>query len=448
MRSSVETLAITSIDSHDSFARFIRSVHSAWGENSRNDRLRIVHKGQRVALTGVVISALLAVAKIVTGAISGSSALLADGFESAGDVLASGLVWLGLTWAAKPADENHPYGHGRAETISGLVVGLLLLCGGLAIAIEAFLNVGPANRVPAGYAVWPLAVSIVVKLWMMRLKYTTARSIGSNALMTDAMNDTVDTFSGVLALSALALTLYDPVHFLHFDHYGAGAVGMIMVLAGARAIFRTGQDLMDTQPENDLLNDIREIARGVAGVDGVEKVFARKTGLRHHVDLHLEVNPAMTVRQSHLLGHAVESAILEQMRAIADVLVHIEPSVRAHAETTMTKLADTTLNLADLKPSQEPFGELRMYFEGKTDQLKSMIAGSIVLAPGASPHPPHLHEEEEFMLVASGTGEIVCGDHTTQVGPGAMMYCAGDKLHGIINTGSTPMLFYFYKWLA
>jgi cation diffusion facilitator family transporter len=407
-----------------------------------------VLKGQRVALTGVIISALLAVSKILTGVISGSSALLADGFESAGDVLASGLVWLGLTYAAKPADENHPYGHGRAETISGLVVGLLLLCGGLAIAIEAFVDAGPGNIVPANYAVWPLIISIAVKLWMMRLKYTTARSIGSAALMADALNDTVDTFSGIVALSALALTLYDPVHFLHFDHYGACAVGVIMVLAGIRAIFRTGQDLMDTQPENDLLRDIRAIARDVPGVDGVEKVFARKTGLRHHVDLHLEVNPAMTVRQSHLLGHMVESSILERMSTIAHVLVHIEPSVRAHTEIPLAKLPDVTLNLSDLKTARESFGDVRMYFEGRTDKLKSMTAGSIVLAPGMSPHPPHLHEEEEFMLVAEGTGEIVCGDETKLVGPGAMMYCAGDKLHGITNTGATPMLFYFYKWLA
>lgn len=405
-------------------------------------------KGQRVALTGVVISALLAVSKILTGIISGSSALLADGFESAGDVLASGLVWLGLTYAAKPADENHPYGHGRAETISGLVVGLLLLCGGLAIAIEAFVDAGPGNKVPASYAVWPLIISVAVKLWMMRLKYTTARSIGSAALMADAMNDTVDTFSGIVALGALALTLYDPAHFLNFDHYGACAVGIIMVLAGIRAISRTGQDLMDTQPENDLLKEIRAIARNVPGVDGVEKVFARKTGLRHHVDLHLEVNPTMTVRQSHLLGHTVETSILERMSTIADVLVHIEPSLRAHPESATNKLPDATRNLSDLKTVEEAFGQIRMYFEGRTDQLKSMTAGSIVLAPGMSPHPPHLHEEEEFMLVAEGTGEIVCGDRTKPVGPGSMMYCAGDKLHGITNTGTTPMLFYFYKWLA
>jgi mannose-6-phosphate isomerase-like protein (cupin superfamily) len=283
---------------------------------------------------------------------------------------------------------------------------------------------------------------------MMRLKYTTARTIGSNALMADAMNDTVDTFSGIVALGALALTLYDPVHFLHFDHYGACAVGSIMVLAGIRATFRTGQDLMDTQPELKLLDGIREIARNVPGVDGVEKVFARKTGLRHHVDLHLEVNPAMTVRQSHLLGHLVESAILTRMGTIADVLVHVEPSVRSNAETTANKLPDVTLNLADVKRTKEPFGEVRMYFEGKTDHLKSMTAGGILLAPGMSPHPPHLHEEEEFMLVAEGAGEIVCGDEIKAVGPGAMMYCAGDKLHGIRNTGSTPMLFYFFKWLA
>ncbi len=407
-----------------------------------------MNEGQRVALIGVVISAFLALFKILTGAVSGSSALLADGFESAGDVLASGLVWLGLTYAAKPADDNHPYGHGRAETISGLVVGLLLLCGGLAIAVEGFVNAGPANRVPARYAVWPLVISVGIKLWMMRLKYTTAKRIGSAALMADAMNDSVDTFSGFIALSALSLTLYDPAHFLHFDHYGACAVGVIMIVAGVRATLRTGQDLMDTMPESDLLNDIREVARAVPGVDGVEKVFARKTGLRHHVDLHLEVDPGMTVRASHYLGHRVEEAILERMRSIADVLVHIEPTGGYLAETALhSKLADTTRALADVPPAIDAFGAVRMYFEGRTDQLKSLTAGSIVLHPGMSPHAAHQHPEEELMLVVEGHGEIVCGDETKQAGPGAMMYCAGNKIHGITNTGSTPLTFYFYKWL-
>jgi len=98
--------------------------------------------------------------------------------------------------------------------------------------------------------------------------------------------------------------------------------------------------------------------------------------------------------------------------------------------------------------TQEDCGEHHVFFEGATDLLKYMIAGSLRLKAGMTPHPPHQHPEEEFMLVTEGTGEIEVDGQTTQVGPGSMMYCAAGKYHAIVNTGATPMLFYYYKWLA
>lgn len=100
------------------------------------------------------------------------------------------------------------------------------------------------------------------------------------------------------------------------------------------------------------------------------------------------------------------------------------------------------------KLTREAFGDLRIYFEGSTRQVKSMTAGSLRLKPGMSPHPPHQHPEEEFMVITEGSGEITVDGATTKVGPGSMMYCAAGKLHGIVNTGKSPLLFYFYKWQA
>lgn len=100
------------------------------------------------------------------------------------------------------------------------------------------------------------------------------------------------------------------------------------------------------------------------------------------------------------------------------------------------------------KVTHEPFGDLEIYFEGPTDQLKSVTGGSLRLKAGMEPHPPHAHPEEEFMIITEGTGEIVVEGKTTKVGPGSMMYCAGGRPHGIKNTGSAPLLFYFYKWMA
>ncbi len=112
------------------------------------------------------------------------------------------------------------------------------------------------------------------------------------------------------------------------------------------------------------------------------------------------------------------------------------------------KLPNATLNPDKATVTKETFGENRVYFDGPTGQLKTMTAGSLMLKPGMSPHPPHQHEEEEMMVIAEGTGEIVVDGKKSNVGPGTMMFCAAGRLHGIVNTGKTPLLFYYYKWKA
>ena len=109
-------------------------------------------------------------------------------------------------------------------------------------------------------------------------------------------------------------------------------------------------------------------------------------------------------------------------------------------------LPNATLDPKQSKLTREPFGDLRIYFDGPTDQLKSMTAGSLLLKAGMTPHAPHQHPDEEFMVVTEGTGEISMEGKITRVGPGSMMYSAAGKLHGIVNTGKTPLLFFFYKW--
>lgn len=112
------------------------------------------------------------------------------------------------------------------------------------------------------------------------------------------------------------------------------------------------------------------------------------------------------------------------------------------------KLPNAVIAAKNAKVTHEPFGDLRVFFEGPTDQIKMMTAGSLMLKPGMSPHPPHQHEEEEFMVITEGTGEISMDGKITPVGPGSMMFSAAQRLHGIVNTGKVPLLFYFYKWKA
>jgi cation diffusion facilitator family transporter len=285
--------------------------------------------GRRVALTSMLVSAGLAAAKITIGLRANSTAVVSNGLESAGDVLASGLVLLGLVMASKPPDAQHPYGHGRLETLSALVVGIMLVVGGSLISFRSLERVSEVQHAPAAYAIWPLMASIVIKSLMSLWKRRYGRKIRSSALVADAWNDTVDVLSGTTALVALGLTLIDPDKFVAADHLGGCAVGAIVMFLGIRVVRDTTLLLMDTMPDPAALDRIRQVALTVPGALGVEKCFARKTGLQWHVDLHLEVDPEMSVYDSHELATKVRDRVRERLDWVADVLVHVEPHLLA-----------------------------------------------------------------------------------------------------------------------
>ena len=284
-----------------------------------------MHTGQRVAIVGMVVSATLAVAKIIAGLAGHSTAVVADGCESAGDVFSSGFVLLGLTLAAKPADEDHPYGHGRIETLTGLLIGLLLTAAGVLISAASFEHLGQARPPIEVFVIAPLIISAVAKSGLATYKFRHGKKLRSASLTADAWNDAMDILSALAALAAVGLTLADPVRFLDADRIGGIAVGLIVVFTGVRVARDTALQLIDTMPDPQRMDEIRATAATVAGVRGVEKCFARKTGLRYHVDLHLEVDPDMTVRRSHEIAHNVQVRIKEKLDWVADVLVHVEP---------------------------------------------------------------------------------------------------------------------------
>jgi cation diffusion facilitator family transporter len=280
---------------------------------------------RRIAVTSILVSGCLAAGKLTVGLRAQSAAVVSDGFESAGDVLASGLVLLGLVLAAKPPDEDHPYGHGRVETLSALVVGLLLVISGALISARSLEHAFDPQHTPAAYALWAVAVSIVVKSFLSVTKLRYARKIRSSALKADAWNDTVDVLSGTTALIGLGLTLWNPMKFAAADHLGGAAVGLIVIFLGVRVVRDTTLLLMDTMPDAESMARIRSVAMSVPGAMGIEKCFARKTGLQWHVDLHLEVDPELTVSESHEIATQVRIRVKETLDWVADVLVHVEP---------------------------------------------------------------------------------------------------------------------------
>jgi cation diffusion facilitator family transporter len=280
---------------------------------------------RRMALTGLAVSAALAVLKITIGLAAGSAATVADGVESATDVFASGLLILGLTIAARPADRNHPYGHGRFEILTGLAIGLVLCVTGGAISFRSYSHIGHAGPPPQSFAIWPLLLSLGAKAALSYYKLRIAKRIQSGALAADGKNDFVDVISGFTALVALGLTLFDPVRFADADPMGAVAVGGIVFFLGLQVMWETSEQLVDTMPDDTNLEELRAVAMSVPGVEYVEKILARKTGLRWHVDMHVHVNPSMTVRDSHIVAGTVKSALRTKLDWIENVLVHIEP---------------------------------------------------------------------------------------------------------------------------
>jgi len=289
---------------------------------------------RRIALAGIGISAVLAIVKIVVGLAADSVAVVSDGFESAADCLTCGLVLAGLWVAAKPADKEHPYGHGRFETLTGLAIGAMLVATGTGISLRA-LDQRNVVHAPALYAIWPLIGSILVKLVTSAAKFRFGRRIGSAGLAADAWNDLVDIFSGAVALVAVGLSILAPSRLAAADHYGGFAIGLIVVFIGLRVVRETVLQLMDTMPDEMQVAQIRGAALRVPGALGIEKCFARKTGLRYHVDLHLEVDPDLTVRASHEIARAVKRTVKADLPWVEDVLVHVEPYLARHATATI-----------------------------------------------------------------------------------------------------------------
>ncbi|MBK9242660.1 MAG: cation diffusion facilitator family transporter [Acidobacteria bacterium] len=136
----------------------------------------------------------------------------------------------------------------------------------------------------------------------------------------------MDILSAVAALTAVGLAMYDPGRFLVADHYGGFVVGIVVVITGLRVVKGASSELVDTMPPQELTAEVIAVAKTVPGVQGVDKMFARKTGLQYHIDLHIEVDPLMTVAASHAVGGHVRATLKRDLPWVADVLVHVEPS--------------------------------------------------------------------------------------------------------------------------
>jgi len=285
--------------------------------------------GARLALIGLVVNIAFAIIKIVGGVFGNAYALIADGMESALDVAGSIVIWGGLRFAARPPDATHPYGHGKAEPLTAIFVAGIVLIAAIALAIESAHTMFLPHSKPAAFTLLVLLIVVVVKETLFRYVVRFGRSIESIAVEADAWRHRADVLTSIAAFVGISIALIGGENWRSADNWAAIFVCFVIGSIGIRLLRPALYEILDTAPQGAIIDRVRESAASVSGVVRIDKNFVRKMGLSFYVDLHVEVDGAISVREGHHIAHAVKRAIQESDPRIADVLVHIEPA-RGH----------------------------------------------------------------------------------------------------------------------
>lgn len=268
---------------------------------------------------------LLAILKWLAGYFGNSYALIADAIESTADIFSSFLVLFGLKYAQRPADENHPYGHGRIEPlVTFAVVGFLIISATI-IAYESIQNIGTPHDLPKSWTLFVLGGIIIWKEASYRIVLKKSKETGSSSLKADAWHHRSDAITSVAAFIGISVALILGKGYENADDFAAlFASGFI--LYNCYLIFRPALgEIMDENVYQELIDEIREKSLLVDGVEGTEKCFVRKSGTKYHIDLHALVKRDISVEQGHIIAHRLKDSLRGQMPQLGHVLIHIEP---------------------------------------------------------------------------------------------------------------------------
>ncbi len=283
-------------------------------------------RGKRSSLVGLAVNLLLGLGKLAAGIFGHSQALVADAVESLGDSVGSLVVWGGLDVASRPPDADHPYGHGKAEPLAAAFVAILLIGAGVGIATESVHQIVIPHQGPAPFTLAVVIGVVVIKEIMFRFVSRVGRETGSHAVRTDAWHHRADAITSGAAAIGIALALVGGKRFEAADSWAALFASGIIILTGWRQLHPAVQELMDTSPARYLVEDARRVAEARPGVYKVEKLLMRKMGIYYVADMHLEVAPDMSVRESHALAHGVKEDLQRQFPQLVEVTIHVEPA--------------------------------------------------------------------------------------------------------------------------
>ncbi|WP_227940179.1 cation diffusion facilitator family transporter [Alkalihalobacillus deserti] len=280
------------------------------------------------AWVGIIGNIILAIFKAIIGIMSNSRALMADAVHSASDVVGSVVVLIGVRAAKLPPDRDHPYGHGKAESVAAIIVSVLLFIVGFEIALGAFQSFFEPVEVPKSMAIYAVIFSIVVKELMFRYKYNLGKKYKSEALMTDAWHHRSDVFSSFAALIGIGAALLGGYLNISWLVYGDSlASAFVAILIGKMAWSLGKQSIhnaLDHVMHEEDTVDMVKAANGVEGVLNIDEFFAREHGHYVIIDIKVAVDPSISVKEGHAIGKQVKKRLLEE-KNVHDVLVHINP---------------------------------------------------------------------------------------------------------------------------
>lgn len=289
--------------------------------------MNISNKDKAIKTTylSIVGNILLSVIKGLTGYFGNSYALIADAIESTTDVFASCLVLFGIKFSARPPDDNHPYGHGRAEPLVTFAVVGFLLMSATFIAYESIVNISTPQVAPESFTLYILAAIIIWKEVFYRIVYRKGKETNSTSLKADAWHHRSDAITSLIAFIGISIAIVLGKGYETADDWAA-LLASGFIVYNAFLIFRPAlSEIMDEHIYDDFVADVRRISATVEGVVDTEKCFVRKMGLTYHVDLHLTVDGNISVREGHDIAHRLKNELQRQIPEISDVLIHVEP---------------------------------------------------------------------------------------------------------------------------
>jgi len=285
----------------------------------------VTERGIRSAQIGVLVNTGLAATKLVAGLVGNTYALVADAVESTADIFSSLIVWGGLSIASRPADEDHPFGHGKAEALAAAVVSLMLLGAALGIAIEAAREIRTPHHAPAPWTLGVLVAVVLVKAALSRRVRAVGADIGSTAVQADAWHHLSDAITSAAAFVGISIALLGGPGWEAADDWAAVLASGVIAYNGVAMLRPALHELMDRMPGPEVVEPVRQAARVVPGVMAVEKLALRKAGMGYRVTIHVQADPAMTLHEAHNLGGMVKGAIMAAAPRVQSVLVHMEP---------------------------------------------------------------------------------------------------------------------------